>query len=90
MYMQKRHLQQASRRDIYVTTCKILLLLFCIWTPYVFCSDYLMLILKFSTIPVGLHDIPSFLNYKTISIQQVWIFITAKIWRYFSITPQLR
>ena len=55
VYMQQHHLQQVARHVIYVKICKILVLLFCIWTPYVSLSDYLVLILKFYTVPVRLH-----------------------------------
>ena len=39
-YMQQRHLQQLSSRDIHITTCKILLKLFCIWTSYTFFTAF--------------------------------------------------
>ena len=39
VYMQLRHLQQVSRRDIYLMACKILLHLFFIWTAYVSLGD---------------------------------------------------
>ena len=63
-----------SRRDIYVTTCKIVLLLSCIFSSYVWLRDYLVLILKFYTVPVRLHDIKSFLNEKALSSKQLWQF----------------
>ena len=59
--MQQRHLQQLTRRDIYVTTCKTVLLLFCIWTSNVSPSAYNMAILKSYTVRVRLHDITNFL-----------------------------
>ena len=64
VFMQQRHLQQVSRCDIYITACKILVFLFCIWTSYILLSDYLMLILKFYTVPVRLHNMKRFLNHK--------------------------
>ena len=79
MYMQQCHLQQVSCRDICVTACKILLLLYCIWTWYVLRSDYLMLILQIYTITVRLHDVTSFLNHKTILSKHVLIFLP---WKY--------
>ena len=79
MYMQKPHLQQVSRRGIYVTICKILLLLFCIWTSYISLSNYLVLILKFFTVPVHLHNITNFLNHETLQSKHVSKFFTAKI-----------
>ena len=67
VYMKQHHLHQVSSRYLYVMACKILLMLFCIRASYVLRSDYLMLILKFYTIPVHLHVVTSFLNHKTIS-----------------------
>ena len=66
VYMQQRHLQQVSCRDIYLTTCKNLLLLFSLRTSYVSVSDYLVLILKFYAVLLCLHDVKNFLNHKTL------------------------
>ena len=90
IYMQKPHLQQVSRRGIYVTICKILLLLFCIWISYIPLSNYLVLILNYYTVPVRLHDNTNFFNHETLQSKHVSKFFTAKIWRHFSITSQLR
>ena len=65
--MQYRHLQQLTHRGIYVTTCKIVLLLFCIGTSNVSLSAYKMFILKSYTVPVHLQDITNFLNQKAFS-----------------------
>ena len=70
VYLQKPHLQQFSRRGIYVTTCKILLL----FIIYISLSNYLVLILIFYTIPVPLHDVTNFLNHKTLPSKHVSIF----------------
>ena len=88
--MQKPHLQQKSRRGIYVTIYKILLLLFYIWIAYISLSNYLVLSLKFYTVPVGLRDVTNFLNHETLQSKHVSNFFTTKIWRHFSITSQLR
>ena len=71
VFMQQHHLQQVTRHVIYVTTSKILLLLFCIWTSYVSLGEYMILILKFYTVSVSLHDVTNFLNHKTFSRKQV-------------------
>ena len=72
--MQQWHLLQVSRRDINVTACKILLLLIFYWISYVSCSNYLIPILKFCTIPVHLHDVTTFLyaRLQTGSIMVWW------------------
>ena len=80
VYMQQCHSQQVLRRYIYVATCKILLLLFCIWISYVSVSDYKVLILKFYTVPVCLHGITNFLNQKAISSKHASFFFTGKRW----------
>ena len=72
--MQQFHLQQLSRRDIYATLCKILLMLFCILTSYIKHSDYLVLIWKILTIPQTLHDVKNFLNKRALSSKHVSIF----------------
>ena len=90
VYMQMPHLQQVSRRGIYVTICKILLLLFCIWISYISLSNYLVLILKCYAVPVRLRNVTNFLNLETLQSKHVSKFFTAKIWRHFSITSQLR
>ena len=77
-YMQQRHLQQLSRCYIYITTCKFVLQLFCIRTSYVSLSNYLLLILKFDSVLMGLHDVRNFLNYKTLSSKHVSIFLLRK------------
>ena len=76
--MQRCHLQQLSCCENYVTTWKILLLLFCILTSYVTHNDYLVLILKFYTVPVPLHDVKIILSKRALSIKNVSIFFTAK------------
>ena len=65
--MQQHHSKQMSLRVLYVNTCKILLLLFCIWTSYILLIVYLVLILKFNTFPLRLHDVKHVLNHKTLS-----------------------
>ena len=72
-------LQQVSCLDICVTTCKILLLLFCI-------CDYLVLILKFSTVGVCMHDVTSFLIHETLLSKHVLIFLPLK----YDVISQLR
>ena len=81
VYTQQRHLQRLSRRGIYVTTCKILLLLFCLWTSCVTHSDYLVLILKFYTV--------HFFKQES-TFKKICQFCTAKIRLHFSIMSQLR
>ena len=76
--MQQRHLQQLIHRGIYVTTCKIALLLFCIWTSNISLSVYKMLILKSYTVPVRLYDVTNFLNQKTFSSKHVSSFLQRK------------
>ena len=90
VYMQKSHLQQVSHRGIYVTICKILLLLFCKWISYISLSNYLVLILKFYTVRVHLRDVTNFLNHETLQSKHMPNLFTAKTWRHFSITSQLR
>ena len=58
--------------------------------PRISLSKYLVLILKFYTVPVRLHDVTNFLNHETLQSKHVTKFFTAKIWRHFSITSQLR
>ena len=53
-------------------------------------SDYLKLTLKFYTVPVCLHDVINIVNQYVLSCKHVSIIFTAKIWRHFSITSQLR
>ena len=60
VFMQQRNLQQASRCDVYITICKILLKLFYIWTLYVSGSDYKMIILKMYTVQMRLHAVTKF------------------------------
>ena len=88
--MQQRRLQQVSRPNIYVTTLNIFLISFCIWTLYVSLSDYLVLILKFYTVLVCLHDVRHFFNHKWHSSKHVSNIFTEKIWYPFSIMSQLR
>ena len=67
VYRQKPHLQQVSCRGIYVTICKSLPLLFCIWISYIISlSNYLVLILKLKTVPVRLRYVTNFLNHETL------------------------
>ena len=61
--------------------------LFSIWASYVSPSKYLVLILKFYTIPVRLHNIKTVLNRNGLSSKHMSIFV--KIWRHFSITSEL-
>ena len=84
--MQKPHLQQVSRHGIYVIICKILLLLFCIWIPYLSLSNYLVLTLKFNTVPVRLHDATNFLNHETLQSKHVSKFLPRK----YDVISQLR
>ena len=58
--MRQRHLQQVSRRDVYTTTCKMLLLLYCILTSHLSQSDCMMQTLKFYTVPVRMDDVKNF------------------------------
>ena len=64
----------ATDTSWYLTTCKIVLLLFCIWTSNVSLSAYKMFILKSYTVPVHLHDITNFLNQKAFSSKHVSFF----------------
>ena len=82
LYIQQRHLQQVSRRDMYVTICKI----FCIWLSYVSLSDYKVLILNLYTVPVSLHGVTNFLNQKAISSKHASIFLPRK----YDVISQLR
>ena len=84
------HLQQLTHRGIYVTTCKIVLLLFCIWTSNVSLSAYKMFIFKSYTVPVHLHDITNFSNLRKHFQVNTCHFFTAKIWHHFSISWRLR
>ena len=65
--MQQRHFHRIWRRDVHVTTPKVLFQLFCtcIWTSYLSQSDCLMVILKFYTVPMLLHAVKHFVNQKT-------------------------
>ena len=90
VYMQQRHLQQVSHRDIHIWLYKILFRLFCIWTSYVSLSDYKVLILKIYTVPVRLHGVTNFFKPESTFKQTRVDFFTAKIWRHISITSQLR
>ena len=54
-----------SRRDIYVTICKILLQLFSIRASHVSVSNYIFLIMKFYTVPVRLNDVKNVVNPNT-------------------------
>ena len=74
MCLQYRHLQRLTHRGIYVTTCKIVLLLFCIWTSNVSLSAYKMFILKSYTVPVHLHNITNILNQKAFSSKYMSFF----------------
>ena len=91
VYMQQQHLQQVPRCDIKVMTCKILLLLFYIWTSYVSRSDYLIPILKLHAIPVRLQDVTTFLFHKTISRKRVDFFYSENMPSYLNyVTGTLR
>ena len=68
--MQQRHLQQLSSLDIYVTTCKILLLFF-LRRSYVMDRYYLVLILKFYTVAMLLH-VKNVLNKRAFSSKHMW------------------
>ena len=85
--MQQRHFQQMWRRDVHVTTPKILLLLFWISTSYLSQSDYLVLFLNFYTVPIFSHAVRNFVNKKTVSCKQVSIFYRENM---TSITAHLR
>ena len=62
-----------SCHDIYARTWENLHQLFCIWTSYVSLKDYLMIILKFYTAPVRLHDVINIVNQKAHSCKDVSI-----------------
>ena len=79
-------MQQVSRRDIYVTTGKILLQLFSIWASYVSLSNYILLILTFYTVPVRLHDVNNVVNQNALSSKHVSIFLPRK----YDVISQLR
>ena len=86
VYMHKPHLQQVSGRGIYVTICKILLLLFCIWISYIALSKCLVLILKFNTVPVRLRDVTNFLTTKHFNANTCRNFLQRK----YDVISQLR
>ena len=78
-----------------VTSCylrnnfKQLLLFICTYMNlYLFLGDYLVLILKFYTIPVCLQDVIKLFKPKPLSSKNVSIF-TTKIWLHFSIRAML-
>ena len=60
-----------SRRGMYVTICKILLLLFCIWISHISLSNNFVLILKFYTVPVRLRSVTNFVNHETLQCKHV-------------------
>ena len=70
--MEQRHLS-LSHHDIYERTWENLIQLLCIWTSYVSLSDYLMLTLKFYTVPVHLHDVIIIVNQNGLSCKHVSI-----------------
>ena len=87
MYKRQRYLKQVSRHDFCVTTCTILLLLFVLRISYESLSDYMVLIFKLYTVPLGLQDVTNvFNNHETLFVS----IFTARIWRHFSIKSQLR
>ena len=63
---------------MYVTICKILLLLFCIWISHISLSNYFVLILKFYTVPVRLRSVTNFVNHETLQCKHVSKFFTAE------------
>ena len=65
--MQHCHLQQLSHPVIYITTYNILYM-------NIICnlhSDYMVLILKFYTVPMPFHDVKTFLNKRALSSKRV-------------------
>ena len=58
-YMQQSHLQRVSCCDIYVTTCKI--------SSYGSLSEDVVLILKFYTVPMCLHNVKNVVNQTALS-----------------------
>ena len=89
-YMQQRHFKQMWRRDVHVPTRTFLLPLFCISISYLSHSTCLAEILKFYTIPMFKQAVTNFVNQKAFSSKHVSTFFTAKVWRRFLITSQLR
>ena len=63
-----------SRNDRHI----FLLPLFCISISYLSHSDYLVVILKFYTVPMFLHAVTNFVNQKTFSGKHVSTFVTQK------------
>ena len=74
------------RRDVYVTTLKILLLLFCILRSYLSHIDCLVVILTFYTVPMCLNDVRNFVNQKVFSNKHLSIVLPRK----YEVVSQLR